>query len=81
MREQNTADMLRRLKFKIRGWPACIEEVREEVSLLLAQWEHLMGSPEIYHEYHDPREYKMEQNYIQWLARTIYHLYYLQFLD
>ncbi|KAJ7833509.1 hypothetical protein B0H14DRAFT_3462639 [Mycena olivaceomarginata] len=64
-----------------RGWDVCMAELRVEVATLLVRREALMDSPEVYHPYHDPREYVMEQHYFQWLVRKIYHLYYLEFLQ
>ncbi|KAJ6606333.1 hypothetical protein DFH09DRAFT_1299599 [Mycena vulgaris] len=70
MREQTENGRAWCADFESRGWEVCMNELREEVAGLLTQWERLMNSPEIYHPYHDPREYIMEQHYLQWLART-----------
>jgi hypothetical protein len=35
---------------------------------------------DLYHPFHQSREHLMLQHYIQWQARTIYHLYHLEFL-
>jgi hypothetical protein len=56
-----------------------MDRLREEVAALLLGWKRVK-SLGIYNEVHHPREYAMLQHYIQWQARTIYHLYYLGFL-
>ncbi|KAJ7091179.1 hypothetical protein C8R44DRAFT_750660 [Mycena epipterygia] len=78
MREQNERDVQRCTEFKTRGWASAMAMLREEVEVLLLEWEAVQN---IYHEYHQPREFLMQEHYRQWHARTIYHLYYLRFLD
>ncbi|KAJ7660338.1 hypothetical protein DFH06DRAFT_1326466 [Mycena polygramma] len=80
MRSQNSADRQRRIDFDpANGRTTCMEALRVEVQQLLRDFEQL--DLNIYHEYHASREHAMLQNYAQWQARTIYHLYYLKFLD
>ncbi|KAJ7871712.1 hypothetical protein B0H14DRAFT_2570715 [Mycena olivaceomarginata] len=79
MRQQKEDDRRRRVDLTQMGWSAFIDALRVEVMQLLADWEAL--DIEMYDSYHASRPYKMHQNYLHWQARTIYHLYYLQFLE
>ncbi|KAJ7735591.1 hypothetical protein B0H14DRAFT_3516837 [Mycena olivaceomarginata] len=79
MRQQKEDDRRRRVDLTQMGWSAFIDALRVEVMQLLADWEAL--DIEMYDSYHTSRPYKMHQNYLHWQARTIYHLYYLQFLE
>ncbi|KAJ7170349.1 hypothetical protein C8R43DRAFT_1120780 [Mycena crocata] len=79
MREQNETDIRRQLAFKKEGWDISIGKLRTEVIELLADWQRVVDL-DIYHGYHHPREWTMHRHYIQWQARTIYHLYHLKFL-
>ena len=79
MRQQNEADRQRRLDFNAHGWTACMGGLREEVQRLLREFEEL--DRDIYHPYHASREHAMLQHYARWQARTIYHLYYLRFME
>ncbi|KAJ7152201.1 hypothetical protein C8R43DRAFT_1127279 [Mycena crocata] len=80
LREQNEEDTIRRTNFKVNGWMASIEILRREVGELLVDWARVVDL-DIYHGHHQPREWLMHRHYIQWLARRIYRLYYLKFLD
>ncbi|KAJ7142116.1 hypothetical protein C8R43DRAFT_1131103 [Mycena crocata] len=80
MREQNVRDALRCAAFKAEGWRAGIDALRMEVVQLLSDWTRVVDL-DVYHRYHHPREWEMHRHYIQWQARTIYHLYHLKFLD
>ncbi|KAK7000544.1 hypothetical protein R3P38DRAFT_3327863 [Favolaschia claudopus] len=57
--------------------------LREEVWEMLKSWERVQKilHEGFYHPNHQPREYSMLEHYLQWLARTICHLYYHSFLD
>ncbi|KAJ7667389.1 hypothetical protein B0H14DRAFT_3539123 [Mycena olivaceomarginata] len=79
MRQQKEDDRRRRVDLTQMGWSAFINVLRVEVMQLLADWEAL--DIEMYDSYHASRPYEMHQNYLHWQARTIYHLYYLQFLE
>ncbi|KAJ7829994.1 hypothetical protein B0H14DRAFT_2593629 [Mycena olivaceomarginata] len=79
MRQQKEDDRRRRVDLTQMGWSAFIDALRVEVMQLLADWEAL--DIEMYDSYHASRPYEMHQNYLHWQARTIYHLYYLQFLE
>ncbi|KAJ6522074.1 hypothetical protein DFH09DRAFT_1097328 [Mycena vulgaris] len=57
-----------------------VTALREELETLLLGWERVKAL-NIYHEHHDSREFAMCRHYLQWQARTIYHLYHLKFLD
>ncbi|KAJ6469414.1 hypothetical protein C8R45DRAFT_1105272 [Mycena sanguinolenta] len=83
LREQKTRDARRRVEFLEKGWKAAVAELREEVRSLLARWEIVtrLSREQHYHPYHASREHAMLEHYLQWLARTIYSLYYLQFLE
>ncbi|KAJ7706757.1 hypothetical protein B0H17DRAFT_1125595 [Mycena rosella] len=80
LREQNKRDIERRVEFYRDGRPAALVRLRTEVADLLSGWERVKAL-DIYHEYHNSREHTMHQHYLQWQARTIYHLYHLKFLD
>jgi hypothetical protein len=56
-----------------------MEALRIEVQGLLQGFEQL--NRDMYHEYHASREHAMLQHYARWQVRTIYHLYYLRFLE
>ncbi|KAJ7839858.1 hypothetical protein B0H14DRAFT_2587789 [Mycena olivaceomarginata] len=79
MRLQLEDDRRRRLELNTNGWVAFMNALREEVVQLLKDWESL--NVRLYHSYHASRQYRMHQKYLRWLARTIYHLYYLEFLE
>ncbi|KAJ6581868.1 hypothetical protein B0H19DRAFT_1252030 [Mycena capillaripes] len=79
MRAQQESDRLRRRDFDTRGWAVCMADLRAEVQQLLEEFEEL--DLEIYHPYHASREHAMLQHYTRGQARTIYHLYFLKFLD
>jgi hypothetical protein len=83
LREQNTCDAQRRADFLEKGCDAAMEELREEVLSLLKRWENVMRlwREDFYHPYHNSREHAMLNHYRQWLARTIFTLYYLKFMD
>ncbi|KAJ6489998.1 hypothetical protein C8R45DRAFT_929287 [Mycena sanguinolenta] len=68
MRAQNESDVLRRSTFEGAGAKAALERLREEVAEMIKCWDR-------------SREHTMFQHYLQWLASTIYPLYYLEFLN
>ncbi|KAJ6533960.1 hypothetical protein DFH09DRAFT_1092126 [Mycena vulgaris] len=80
LREQNELDVQRRADFNVNGMTAGVTALREELETLLLSWERVKAL-NIYHEHHDSREFAMCRHYLQWQARTIYHLYHLKFLD
>ncbi|KAJ7083069.1 hypothetical protein B0H15DRAFT_802880 [Mycena belliarum] len=79
LREQNEQDTERRLQFSGDGSEAAKFKVCQEIDELLSGWRRVKALS-IYHPFHHSREYTMQQHYLQWLARTIYHLYHLKFL-
>jgi hypothetical protein len=79
MRLQLEDDRQRRLDLTAKGWPVFMDALREEVFELLRNWE--MVNIRMYHAYHASRQYRMHKLYLWWQARTIYHLYYLRFLE
>ncbi|KAJ6542922.1 hypothetical protein B0H19DRAFT_1076948 [Mycena capillaripes] len=83
LREQTTRDAQWRAEFLEKGWKTSMVELREEVCDLLGRWEMVLRlrREHFYHPYHDSREHAMLEHYLQWLARTIYSLYYLKFLE
>jgi hypothetical protein len=83
LREQNASDAQRRAVFLEKGWKTGMEELREEVRYLLERWEIVtkLSREQFYHPYHNSREHAMLNHYRQWLARTIFTLYYLKFMD
>ncbi|KAJ7637479.1 hypothetical protein B0H17DRAFT_1149459 [Mycena rosella] len=80
LREQNEQDIARGAEFDRDGHAAVLVRLHGEVTDLLFQWERVKAL-EIYHDYHNSREYTMHQHYLQWQAHTIYHLYHLKFLE
>ncbi|KAJ7239576.1 hypothetical protein B0H12DRAFT_1228040 [Mycena haematopus] len=82
LREQNAEDLRWRAKFAEDGWVAALHDLKEEVQLLLERWERMedLSTRRPYHPFHASREHAMFQVYVQWLARTIFHQYYLKFL-
>jgi hypothetical protein len=83
LREQNACDAQRRADFLEKGWSVAMEELRVEVRGLLERWEIAtrLSREHLYHPYHNSREHAMLDHYRQWLARTIFTLYYLKFMD
>ncbi|KAJ7803070.1 hypothetical protein B0H14DRAFT_3487814 [Mycena olivaceomarginata] len=79
MRLQLEDDRQRRLDLTAKGWSVFMDALREEVFELLRNWE--MVNIRMYHAYHASRQYRMHKLYLWWQARTIYHLYYLRFLE
>ncbi|KAJ7215073.1 hypothetical protein GGX14DRAFT_392330 [Mycena pura] len=73
---QNIRDELRRSTFRARGWDAGFRALRQEICRMqegmaeLAVIEYTPGS----------QHCEMLQFWLQWEARAIYHLYYLNFL-
>ncbi|KAJ7439133.1 hypothetical protein FB451DRAFT_1192339 [Mycena latifolia] len=80
LREQRERDVLRRAEFTNNGTAAGMAALCEEVVYLLSSWERVKVL-DIYDQYHHSREYVMHQHYLQWQARTVYHLYHLKFLN
>ncbi|KAJ7764504.1 hypothetical protein DFH07DRAFT_770371 [Mycena maculata] len=82
LRDQNAQDIRLREDISTKGWPFVLRGLQEEVAGMWIQWERaeeLLGEPK-YHPYHQSREHTMLLHHIQWLARTICHLYRLEFL-
>ncbi|KAJ7215006.1 hypothetical protein GGX14DRAFT_392268 [Mycena pura] len=79
LREQRVDDACRRDQFHRLGRKVAIERLRDEVPVLLDDWERV-SALDIYDRDHHPREYVMFQHYLQWQARTIYNIYYVEFL-
>ncbi|KAJ7218244.1 hypothetical protein B0H12DRAFT_1241657 [Mycena haematopus] len=83
LREQNARDIQLREDVSTKGRGVVIHELQQEVAEMWNHWERverLLGERK-YHPYHQSREHAMLEHYLQWLARTIYHLYYLKFLE
>ncbi|KAJ7745192.1 hypothetical protein DFH07DRAFT_776804 [Mycena maculata] len=74
LREQNERNVQRRMEFEEGNW----DGLRDEVGALLEGWERALQVK--YDPYHASREYTMLQHWLQWQARTIYHIYHLKFL-
>ncbi|KAJ7917137.1 hypothetical protein B0H13DRAFT_1870656 [Mycena leptocephala] len=83
LREQNARNAEWRAEFLEKGWKVAMAELREEVRGLLQRWEIVtkLSREGFYHPYHDSREYTMLTHYRQWLARTIFSLYHLKFVQ
>ncbi|KAJ7854043.1 hypothetical protein B0H14DRAFT_3449831 [Mycena olivaceomarginata] len=78
MREQEEKILECQTQLESSGYEAGMEALRAEVVQLLADFERV--SKLEYHPYVYSREYAMWKHYITWQARTIHHLYYLEFV-
>jgi hypothetical protein len=83
LREENTRDAQRRVELLEKGWKPVMAEMREEVRGLLQRWEIVtrLWREQFYDPYHNSREHTMLAHYRQWLARTIFSMYHLKFLQ
>ncbi|KAJ7794791.1 hypothetical protein B0H14DRAFT_2621635 [Mycena olivaceomarginata] len=82
LREQNAEDIQLREAVYTKGRGVVMHQLQQTVTTLWSRWarvETLLGEGK-YHPYHQSREYTMLEHYVQWLARTIFHLTYLKFL-
>ncbi|KAF7367144.1 hypothetical protein MSAN_00974100 [Mycena sanguinolenta] len=79
LREQNERDVERRAEFQ-KDRKEAMRNVEAEAMSLLQTWERVSTLTPYDPESHS-REHAMFGHYKQWLARSIYHLYYLKFLD
>lgn len=83
LREQNAQDIQLREAERTKGREVVMHELQQEVTTMWSRWERveiLLGEGK-YHPYHQSRESTMLEHYVQWLARTIFHLTYLKFLE
>ncbi|KAJ7091548.1 hypothetical protein B0H15DRAFT_799982 [Mycena belliarum] len=82
LREQNTRDIELREAVATKGQDVVVAQLQQEVTGLWGSWERAdaLLRARKYHPYHHSREYMMLEHYLQWLARTIFHLTYLRFL-
>ncbi|KAJ7801138.1 hypothetical protein B0H14DRAFT_2615648 [Mycena olivaceomarginata] len=83
LREQNAEDIQLREAVYTKGRGVVMHQLQQTVTTLWSRWarvETLLGEGK-YHPYHQSREYTMLEHYVQWLARTIFHLTYLKFLE
>ncbi|KAJ7723036.1 hypothetical protein B0H14DRAFT_2642019 [Mycena olivaceomarginata] len=79
LREQNAEDIQLREAVYTKGRGVVMHQLQQTVTTLWSRWarvETLLGEGK-YHPYHQSREYTMLEHYVQWLARTIFHLTYL----
>jgi hypothetical protein len=82
MRAQNKRDVQRRTEFHAAGAKQAMDRLREEVIELLKGWERVQErGKDLYHPFHQSREHLMLQHFMQWQARTIYHLFHLRFMS
>ncbi|KAJ7769260.1 hypothetical protein B0H14DRAFT_3433954 [Mycena olivaceomarginata] len=79
LREQNERDAQRRAEFEGGGTEDVMNKLREEIGALLDALERVSSSAG-YHPFHASREHAMQEHWLQWQARSIYHLYHLNFL-
>ncbi|KAK6974535.1 hypothetical protein R3P38DRAFT_2584146, partial [Favolaschia claudopus] len=83
LREQRLRDTSLKDEVARKGLEAVFCSIQAEVRELLLCWdrvEKLIGA-ELYHPFHQSREFAMLEHYFQWLARSICHLYFLEFLQ
>lgn len=83
LREQNLRDVQLRDEFSGQARGLAMRRLQEELAEMWLRWERVVGFVEErrYDPFNESREYTMLQHYLQWLARTICHLYYLKFLE
>ncbi|KAJ6494213.1 hypothetical protein C8R45DRAFT_1134783 [Mycena sanguinolenta] len=79
LREQRERDVERRADFE-NDRAQAMENLEAEVMNLLRIWERV-STLTPYDPDRQSREHSMLGHYKQWLARSIYHLYYLNFLE
>ena len=78
LREQRKADVVRHSQYWEKDRSVALEGLALEVKALLEEWKTLVL---FVHDYTaGAREMTMAHIYLQWQARTIYHLYYLLFI-
>jgi hypothetical protein len=83
LREQNAEDIQLREAVYTKGRGVVMHQLQQTVTTLWSRWarvETLLGEGK-YHPYHQSWEYTMLEHYVQWLARTIFHLTYFKFLE
>ncbi|KAK7027619.1 hypothetical protein R3P38DRAFT_2526712, partial [Favolaschia claudopus] len=83
LREQREHDAELREEMLGRGRDGVLQRLRKRIFKLLEMWERvqkLLGEG-LYHPFHQSREHTMLYHFVQWLGRTICHLYYHKFLD
>ncbi|KAJ7764551.1 hypothetical protein DFH07DRAFT_770410 [Mycena maculata] len=83
LRDQNARDIELRMGVSTKGLALVMHGLQEEVAKMWVRWERAeeLLSESKYHPYHQSREHTMLLHHVQWLARTICHLYYLKFLE
>ncbi|KAK6996413.1 hypothetical protein R3P38DRAFT_2799726 [Favolaschia claudopus] len=82
LREQRLRDTNLQEEVDRKGLQAVLSSIQVEVRELLLCWgrvERLLGA-QLYHPFHQSRESVMLEHHFQWLARTICHLSFLEFL-
>lgn len=82
LREQNQRDV--QLREKFRGQRRdLLHALSEELVEAWACWERVVkfADERRYDPLNESREYTMLHHYLQWVARTICHLYHLKFLE
>ncbi|KAK7014190.1 hypothetical protein R3P38DRAFT_3205774 [Favolaschia claudopus] len=83
LREQRLRDTSLQEEVVRKGLQAILRSIQVEVGELLLCWgrvESLLGAQR-YHPFHQSREFAMLEHYLQWLARSICHFCYLEFLQ
>src|ERR1700733_10307696 len=78
LREQRKADMVRRNEFLKKNRAVALEGLSVEITAMLEDWNILILFMQDYAA--GARELTMAHIYLQWQARTIYHMYNLLFL-
>ncbi|KAK6992440.1 hypothetical protein R3P38DRAFT_3225835 [Favolaschia claudopus] len=79
LREQNRRDAELREEIQSNGREHLFRRLQQDVLKKRAAWCRVeeIERTGIYHPSHQPREFAMLKHYIQWLGRSICHLYYL----
>ncbi|KAJ7344060.1 hypothetical protein DFH08DRAFT_962202 [Mycena albidolilacea] len=80
MQELHQWDIELRMAFET-DQEAAMEKLPAEVLELMEAFERVVTLGELYHPYDWAWEWSMWELYMQWQVHTIYHLYYLKFLD
>ncbi|KAJ7212981.1 hypothetical protein GGX14DRAFT_564028 [Mycena pura] len=80
LRREHEHDQRRRDELHHLGWHAAMDNVRRDVQGLLESWQEVLALKALYDEQTQPRQFAMWTHYRDWLARTIYRLYYLHYI-
>ncbi|KAK7062219.1 hypothetical protein R3P38DRAFT_2493406, partial [Favolaschia claudopus] len=83
VREQRLRDTSLQEEVARKGLQTVVCSIQAEVRELLRCWDRVdkLIRAQFYHPFHQSREFAMLEHYLQWLARSICHFCYLEFLQ